>query len=343
MAGEYEKFAEIVKSGRRLNVFLHDNPDPDSIAAGLIAVRIAAFLGVKARILHGGKIERSENRAMVNLLGIGLVNIDTVGFVCLRTDRCMLVDTQPGTGNNSFPRGMRCHIVIDHHPQRKDVKADFMDIRPDEGACTTIMLGYLESAGLEPDPEVATASAYAIASETQDLEREATRADREAFLKVFPHVRLKILGRIRHPIRERAHFKTLTMAVNRALVGRNTCICHIGEVHSAEAVAEVADFLLPMEKVTWCLVSGFIQGKAVVSIRTKHAKARADLVMRRILGRRGRGGGHHMIAGGRTPCADMDEYRAIAADLTVRFLGHLRRGAPEALHGLLDPDEASGR
>jgi hypothetical protein len=56
------QLAEIIKSGRKLLIFLRDNPDPDSIAAGLILLRIARQLQVRTQIVHGGELARAENR-----------------------------------------------------------------------------------------------------------------------------------------------------------------------------------------------------------------------------------------------------------------------------------------
>jgi nanoRNase/pAp phosphatase (c-di-AMP/oligoRNAs hydrolase) len=330
-----QKLVEVLRGGRRLHIFLHDNPDPDAIAGGLILSRIAVHAGLKPLIFYGGKLGRAENRAMVKLLKIPLKAVETSRTRILRRDRTALVDTQPGAGNNSFPRGARCHVVIDHHPLLKGLAVPYADVRPDEGSCVTILIGYLEALGLEIDSTLATAAAYAILSETQDLEREATPADRAAYLKVIPKIRLPVLGKIRHPLRHREYYKTVARAMKRVVVGKNTCICHIGPVHSAEIVAEIADFLAPMEMVTWCMVTGYVEGRVVVSIRTTHTKAHADRVMKSVLGKEGRGGGHHMMAGGSAECRGLEQYESFTEVMAERFLKRLRRKVPETLRPLL--------
>lgn len=42
---------DMIKTGRRLLIFLHDNPDPDAIAAGWILSKIATAVGVRFRIV----------------------------------------------------------------------------------------------------------------------------------------------------------------------------------------------------------------------------------------------------------------------------------------------------
>lgn len=326
---------QALRRGRRVLIFLHDNPDPDAIAAGWILHHIATSLGQQPRMLYGGRLGRAENRELVRLLRIPLRPIRKAVRL-LRGDCCALVDTQPGTGNNSFPDGRRATVVIDHHPPRPGLEADFVDVRPEEGSCTTMLLEYQQAFGLGLDASLATAAAYAISSETQDLGREATRADREAYQRIFPMVRLPTLGRIRHPPREREYYRTIARAMRRVELGKNTCVCHIGPVPYAEVVAELADLLVAMKRITWCLVTGLHGGSMVLSMRTTLSRARADRVMKRTLGKLGRGGGHGMIAGGALPCESEAAYEETAAQVSARFLGQLSRRVPERLRPLLE-------
>lgn len=328
-----KSLTDVVKAGRRLVVFLHDNPDPDAIASGWVLSHIAASLGVRCRIVYGGTIGRAENRAMVKLLRVPLHALDgekgEIRF--LRSDRFALVDTQPGVGNNSFPHTkLRCHIVVDHHPDQLERRPQYTDIRSDAGSCTTMMLEHFRALGLTLDADLATAAAYAIISETQDLEREATREDREAIQYAMPHVRLPVLGRIRHPARSREYYKAVAQAMQRVMIARHICVCHIGSVENPAIVAEIADFLIAMERVTWCLVTGLNRGKITLSLRTSHRHANAHRVMKAVVKNKGKGGGHGMMAGGAIPCDGEAAYAAHTELVTERFgrLLHRRTAVP---------------
>jgi nanoRNase/pAp phosphatase (c-di-AMP/oligoRNAs hydrolase) len=326
--------AATLQGGRRLVVYLHDNPDPDTIAAGLCMARIGEHLGLRPVLVHGGNLGRAENQAMVRILRIPLRRLEGHRIRQLATDRYALVDTQPGAGNNSFPEGRRAHVVLDHHGRRRGLAADFVDVRHDEGCCTTLALDYLRAFGIEPDPILATACAYAILSETQDLKREATRQDREAWQFLTPLVRQPLLGRIRHPVRSREYYRTISRALQRMELGRHTVICHAGEVPYAEVVAEVADFLVDMDRISWCLASGIFDGRMVLSLRTTDPRGGAERVMKRILRGLGKGGGHGLMAGGALPCPDGDAAGAKASQVSTRFLRALRRRTPEKLKPL---------
>jgi nanoRNase/pAp phosphatase (c-di-AMP/oligoRNAs hydrolase) len=336
----WKPLVEVILAAKRLVVFLHDNPDPDCIASGWILKNISEHLGVHAVIVYAGRLGRAENRTMVKLLKIPLRHLGDQPVRHLKTDRYALLDTQPGTGNNSFPhQRLACHLVIDHHPRRRNWQADFEDIRPGSGCCTTNLLEYFDASGLRMAADLATACAYAILSETQDLERETTRADRTAYSKLVPLVRLRLLGKIRHPARKREYYRTVARAMRQVQVSKNTCVSHVGKLVSPEAVAEVADFFVAMEKISWCLVTGWHKGYMYLSIRTTAANGRAERIMRRILARNGKGGGHGMIAGGMVECEDLKTYRQETVNLTERFMRAIPRRNPEHLHSLLEEDD----
>ncbi len=339
-----EQLLDIIKSGRRLVIYLHDNPDPDAVASGWILGRIAAFAGAHYRIIYGGRIRRAENLAMVRELNIPLHGLERSGkdIRFLKTDRYALVDTQPASGNNSFPHArIACDIVIDHHPARAGLRAALRDIRPDEGCCTTMLLSYLRDLGMIPEANLATAAAYGIISETQDLGREATRQDREALQFLMSYVRLSALARIRHPTRKRDYYRTIARAMRQVAVSRNACICHVGTVYAAEAVAEIADFFLFMERVTWCLVTGVHDGVVSVSIRTTHRRADAARMMKQILPAAGKGGGHGMIAGGAVPCGEGQSYQDLIEGIQRRFVKRLRHKQKDIFRPLLEGENAA--
>jgi len=333
---DWEKLRDVIRQGKRLLVFLHNHPDPDALAAGWLLQQIGKRLGIRSTIVYGGQISRAENAAMVKLLRIPAKPIsDETRF--FRSDRYAVVDTQPGTGNNSFPHErMRCHIVIDHHPRHSNYDSDFVDVRPEKGTTATMLFDYFRAFGFELDANLATAVAYAIVSETQDLKRETTAADRCALQDVLPMAKLRVLGRIRHPVHDREYYRTIARAMRAVQVAKNTCVCHIGDVHQPGMAAEVADFLISMERVTWCLVTGLYQNTMVLSIRSTHENARSEVVIRSILRGIGKGGGHQMIAGGAVPCETVDIYRERSELVTARFLKRLSRRAPERLRPLLN-------
>ena len=87
------------------------------------------------------------------------------------------MDTQPGAGNNALPAGSEVTIVIDHHTWREPAAAAaYVDVRPEAGATSTILTEYLQEAGLEPEPPLATVLFYGIKTDTRGLSRRTGRS-----------------------------------------------------------------------------------------------------------------------------------------------------------------------
>ena len=84
--------------GRRLVVFLHDNPDPDAFWAGWILAHIAESCGLKTKKVHGESLGRAEKSAMVRLLGMCLERFAPEKFNPKGSDRFALLDTQTPSG-----------------------------------------------------------------------------------------------------------------------------------------------------------------------------------------------------------------------------------------------------
>jgi nanoRNase/pAp phosphatase (c-di-AMP/oligoRNAs hydrolase) len=295
------KLEQLLKTKSRLLIVMQDNPDPDSIASAIALRKIANSLNnVQCTIAHGGTVGRAENRALVRYLGLNLRPCTEIEFE--RFDCIAMVDAQPGTGNTSLPAGMIPDIVIDHHPLRAATRAvKFIDIRREYGATATILLEYLIQAGIEPDIQLATALFYAIRSDTQDLGKQAIKADIEAVALLFPLANKRMLSEIQRGSVPRAYFRMLDEALRNARIYGHAVITRLAVLDNPDMIAEVADLLLREDETYWTMCMGISGGKLFISIRTSKEDARADKIIRRVVAGKGTGGGHQTFAGGQIP------------------------------------------
>lgn len=300
-ADRLRKLKELLKGKTSLLVVMQDHPDPDAIGAAVALRKLVNVVsGVQCSLAHGGTVGRAENRALVRYLNLNLRPCSELDFD--KFDLTAMVDTQPGTGNNSLPRNRVADIVIDHHPIRKTTRAAAItDIRKDYGATSTILFEYLLAAGIEPDVPLATALLYAIRSDTQDLGREATRADTDAIGRLYPVANKRMLSEIQRGRVQREYYRLLGHALQNARVYDTCIITSLGEVAIPDMVGEVADLLLRDDTTCWVLSYGFFEQKMLLSLRTSQTDKSAEKVMRSIVSRRGTGGGHETIAGGQIP------------------------------------------
>ncbi len=293
-----EALARVRDRGTAL-VLMHDNPDPDCMAAAeCMRLLLTARADLDVTIARGGIIGRPENRAMVNVLGLQHMPVDQVDFGAYGV--IAMVDTQPETGNNSLPVGHRIDIVVDHHPLRGPaVRAPWCDIRDGYGASSSITYDYLRRAGLMVDANLATALLYAIKSETRDLGREASEHEMAVYQELVPRANMEMLHDIAEPKVPAAHFASLDRALRNAEVRGMLVTANLGDLDYPDLVAEMADLLLPYERARWVMCVGQHNGNVFLSLRTDQEHAHAGGVIRRLVAGRGAAGGHGMIAGGR--------------------------------------------
>ena len=133
---------------RSIVILTHDHPDPDGIAsAAALRYLLKELSKARVTLAYGGVIGRAENRALIRNLKINLTPLERLDITKQRS--FILVDTQPGTGNNSLPDGVTPVAVIDHHRIRKRTrKSPFFDVREGYGASSTIEAEYLFQSGL---------------------------------------------------------------------------------------------------------------------------------------------------------------------------------------------------
>jgi nanoRNase/pAp phosphatase (c-di-AMP/oligoRNAs hydrolase) len=234
-----------------------------------------------------------------------------------------MVDTQPATGNNSYPAELPVHVVIDHHPTRISCQGcRWVDVRENYGACATILFEYLLSQDVYISTKLATILFYAIKSETQDLGREWHRADREAYLHLVPLVNNRILFKIIHPESPREYFGSYNRAIENARIYENVLAFNLYEIEHPDIVAEMADFLLRVEGIETVLGMGHYQETEILSLRTLSQQVVAGDIMQQVVDGLGAAGGHGMTAGGqiRPMQGGVALQRELEATLTRRLL-----------------------
>ncbi|MBN2312894.1 MAG: bifunctional oligoribonuclease/PAP phosphatase NrnA [Sedimentisphaerales bacterium] len=296
-----EKLIQLLKGKGYLLIVMQDNPDPDSIASAVGLRRLAnSTAQVQCSIAYSGTVGRGENRALVNYLNLNLHQISNIDFK--KFDLIAMVDTQPGTGNNSLPQDLTPNIVIDHHPCRDATRSvELIDIRSGYGSTSTILCEYLHEAEMTPEIPLATALLYGIRSDTQDLGREATKADIEAIEWLYPLANKRMLSEIQRGSEPREYFQMLAEALKNARIYGNAIVTTLGQIDNPDMIGEVADLLMREEKTRWTMCMGLSQGKVLVSLRTADENNKAENVVKQLVDGIGTGGGHQTYAGGQIP------------------------------------------
>ncbi|VVB95638.1 manganese-dependent inorganic pyrophosphatase [uncultured archaeon] len=298
LAQDLKKLVSSVGDGK-FAIVIHNNPDPDAISSALGLKEIAGSVGVKADILYLGKIGHHENKAFVNLLDIELD--PSKDFKASDYKKIALVECSVAGVNNMLPPNTEVNIVIDHHQADIDeVKAEYVDIRPNIGAAATIMTKYLQDLEIPMKTELATALLYGIKVDTDDFKRNTDPADLIAAAYLHPLANHEILSRIETPPRSIEEIDVLGEAIKNREIKGSYLISNVGTIRDRDTLAQAADYLLTLEGITTTIVFGLGEDQINISGRSRDIRVNIGKVMRDAFGE-DKAGGHATLAGAQIP------------------------------------------
>jgi nanoRNase/pAp phosphatase (c-di-AMP/oligoRNAs hydrolase) len=275
-------------------ILIHEDPDPDAVSS---ALAVAALLGTSADrtpIVTFREFTRPENRRMVDLLRIRVTTITREELCAF--ERVITVDMQPrGLQQDGRPR----FAVVDHHPVEEGYDAEFTDIRPEYGATATMLTEYLRAASPNgPGRPLATALLFGIRTDTDGLSRAVSAADVDAYAFLQKRADLQLVRRFERPSFAVETVHRFGTALRHADCEDDLCVCVLGRLGTEEAhlLADVADFCLGIEHVTWSVAAALLDDDVVLTIRHAGTGPGAGALARAITRQGGRGGGHATMA-----------------------------------------------
>lgn len=320
-----EKLLGTLKAANRVTFISHIHPDPDSLGSMLgLAFLVQTVLGKKTRLTRDGLINRAENMAMVNLLGMELLPIEEVEWS--EGDVAVMVDSQPKTGRHTLEY-LPLAAVIDHHDTPGKVRGiPFVDVRKSMGATCSLVVEYLREQNIEVPPLVATGMMYGMETELTGYPRHASTADEEAVLWLFPQADKDLLAQIRNARLPQSHFEGMVHALQSSFIYDRLIISWVPELPHPELAAEVVDFLIRFEEIDWALCAGVVGENLILSARASGVKAKAGELLKKVVGRMGRAGGHDRRAGG------VIRLKSTSQNAIEKVVTTLRRRLLKALH-----------
>jgi nanoRNase/pAp phosphatase (c-di-AMP/oligoRNAs hydrolase) len=329
-----ERLLAFLANFQRVVVVSHVNPDPDSLSSmvGIKALVESRQPGKPVILTADGMIARSENRAMVELIPVPLVPVETVDTG--PETAVIMVDTQPYTGRRYSEAAMP-QVVIDHHETGGVLSGVlFSDIRTHLGATSTMVTGYLIEQRVVVTPQLATALLYGIETETTGYPREASSLDDGALIWLFPRADKDLLAQIRNPKLPQSHFATFQNALTNAFLYDNSLVVSwCGTVTQPDIIAEIADFFIRFDKVNWSLAAGVFESQLKFSLRAGLLGGRAGETLNTVINGLGSAGGHDRRAGGAIVLPDP------RPETVETLLSTIRRRLLDQLH----IDEQQGR
>lgn len=295
-----EELAGVLPRTGRVLIVPHDYPDPDALAsAAATHLLLRERFHIHGQIVFTGEVSRAENRELLRQCRYRWHLLDGTRPPKQKVP-CIFVDTAPWSGNVTVPSFGKPVAVIDHHPfsTRKRWGDIWADVRIGTGATASILYEYLSAAGITIPKWLASIMSYAITAETLDLYRTCTDLDLEAYTSLLARSNMTTIGRIRHAPLPKSYYIQLQEALRQAFVYGRVAWAHLDSVQQPEIIAEIAELLCLMERVTWAFCTGYHGDKLMISLRSEQKGARCGVLLKRLIGRQGSAGGHSEAAAG---------------------------------------------
>jgi len=293
------KMRELTKEAENILILIQYDPDPDALASGVALRTLLGRNRATAPIGSFGKVTRSENLSMMQLLDIRYTIVDSLSLN--NYSMIAMVDVQPPYFGDKVPRA---DIVFDHHPQSVSYDSSFKDIRVEYGATSTILSEYLISNNIKLNQRLATALLYGIKADTLMLGREVNPADIEAFTYLYPLANHNLIRRMEHPSLNSEEVNSFIKALKKRKLIDKVLFAHLGRVKQEDIIPRLADFCLQMAGAEWSVVSGLFQRNLVISIRNVGYVKSAGEIVKKIFIDTSVAGGHRTMAKAVIPVKD---------------------------------------
>ena len=272
------------------------NADPDSIGTAMAVRRLLWRRVAEVSIVHFNQITRPDNLTMIHLTESGLSLLEDVNKADY--DKFVIVDSQPD--HSVFFAGVDYDAIIDHHPLSDDT-AEYVDIRPDYGACSTMLTEYLKSSKIKPSGKLAAALMLGIKVDTADFTRQAALKDIRAFQYLYQFADMNIVTKVERAVITEENLDFLGNAIKKRIVRRNRAFYHAGNITRPDELVVVADFFLSIVGINWSIISGVMDRTLIIVLRNDGLRKGAGNTAKEAFAKVGSAGGHKTMARAELP------------------------------------------
>ncbi|MBP7551981.1 MAG: DHH family phosphoesterase [Spirochaetes bacterium] len=326
------KFEEILNKYSEFAIIPHYNPDPDALGSSFgLYYLLNKFFNKKALIFFGGIIGRAENNMMINVLDIPIINLKDDD--ALPNLPIILMDTQPGTGNNPLTANDIPIMTFDHHPIQSYAKnIEYADIRLDYGSTSTIIYEYYKIFGTKPPINVATALYYGIQSDVVGEGRTGYKLDFNSMEELSKSINREKLFSIEKPKLPFDYYIHINKGLENGVIYDDFLISSLGDIINPDYIGEIADLLIRFDKASLVLVMGIYKNTLQLSFRSQKKKIDAGLMLKKIVGNLGFAGGHTSNSGGKITLKSHEDIPKISKKIITKsldlILGKITTGIP---------------
>ena len=291
------KLQELLKQINRKHVYIqtHNFPDPDAIASALGIQELLKHNGISSTICYKGKIDRYSTDKLRELMEIELLNVEDLSTILTDEDEVI------------------------HHPENEKFPYRFKDIRPEVGACATIVAQYFFENNIPMDRRIATTLTYGVRIDTNNLSRGVSKLDIEMLYRMFDECDYEVIHMLENSNLCFDDLMAYSSAISSIEVYDDISFCNTGK--DCPVIANISDFMLALKEVSFSVVYSRKSDGIKLSVRSEKSMLDAGKIVAEALKGIGNGGGHASMAGGFVPCTGSDmDVKLLEAQMKERFL-----------------------
>ena len=223
-------------------------------------------------------------------------------------------------------------MCFDHHKTYEAAEYLFSDIRPEVGACASMMADYMFRYNVDIDTKMATALLYGIKVDTANLTRGVSQLDLDVFYKLYYRADLAVIKEMESSILKPEDLKAYSHAINSIKTKDRTSFANVGYNCPEAVVAAVSDFIMMLDSTDNTVVYSVKDDGIKLSVRTAVDINVGDITNRALRGI-GSGGGHDTMSGGfvpydssvENPLHNQDYIISLIQDIEKRFANEIEK------------------
>ncbi|MFW5945649.1 MAG: DHH family phosphoesterase [Candidatus Natronoplasma sp.] len=317
-----QELKKAISSARgNISIFMHDEPDLDSIASAIALEQICEDAEIEAKTYFSGDFGHPETEIFMQNTDfiIEKINKDSIEDVLESTNKIAFVDFAE-TSMSSVPNEVEPDLIIDHHLTNRDVRAkEYTEIRGDIGATSTLMTKHLLNLDIGISSILASALLIGIKVDTNDYTKNISSSD----YKVISYLSAIADKDILDVLENTPIYSDTVSAMGRAISDRefkdSVMTAFSGNISHKDDIAQIANFLLRERDILTVLVYGIKDDKIHMSARSKDLQLNVGKIMDDAYSDIGEAGGHPHAAGGEIPLDEFDEIDEAVKKIKKRF------------------------
>ena len=276
----------------------HNYPDQDALASAQGLKLLLEHFGIQAVICYKGEIDKYNTIKMIELLKLDITPADSIEF--REDDETIFVDCQKGNSNVKTYCG-KVIGCIDHHQLQDPSSYLFYDIRPNVGACATIIASYFLENNIPIDQLLATTLVYAIRMDTNLLSRSVSDLDLDIYCDLYKHSNRNIMHQLDSCTLKFKDLVTYHRAIEHLRIYHTVALIDLGTNCSEAIMGQISDFILTLREIDLVFAHSYRDNGVKYTVRSNRSDLDASEVVRQALENFGDGGGHNAMAAGFVP------------------------------------------